>query len=386
MRVRSLLPLVLSFTLISCVHDQETEFNVTESESSFSLEDGVLNGADPLGGYGVVDGQDGTGQPGGMDGGVDGDGSGYPNGNDGDSEAYVNCDFDLKVTSANGGVPFGSTVSETKVIIGSEDYIRSQLNEMGDADKNYFIHGLDQKLPLRQMNFQQTSSHENIEMAFANDARFQLTSAHGDLYRIYAQKSLDYQTTSHKSEQLRLLAHGKLKVRSTSYKVAGAIMMLVTDDSEINVCIRETAAGSLDLDIVGAENTNVNVISQGTSFKDTVIRSSIASAANASQKWKGTGFNNSSVEIINDAFVSNHTELKFTAFHQGSVAHITQAGEEASAYVHGTNKGANSEIKIINQALMGTALMADIKHGTAGNKYRDYEGMIEGLGQEELLE
>lgn len=186
-------------------------------------------------------------------------------------QAYLDCDMVLKVTSAN--------VSNTKIIVGSQDYLRQKIAELEENDKNFFLDGLDQKLELSDMNFKQTSSSQDISMGFSQAASFKVTSVHASSYRLFGADSLNYKVTSQKSDKLKLLSHNTLNVQTTNYDIDDALLMLVTDDNEIKVCIKETSAGSLDLDILGAENATVKVVSVATSFKNTTIRSIVKGAS-----------------------------------------------------------------------------------------------------------
>jgi hypothetical protein len=288
-----------------------------------------------------------------------------------------NCDFDLGITNAQ--------TSKTKIIIGNQQQLLEHVEGLNPKELDYITEGINGSLNYSQSNFVQTSHSKSLDMGFAGNGKYKVTSSKGDNYLFYSKGEFIFDTTSSNSDRLVIMAKNKMKISTTNYNIKEAVLLLETQSKDIKVCIRETGASSINLNIMAGPEATVNVVSVGTSFKNSIVESTISGALVANQYWKGTTFNSSQLTLINHASLMNSVEVGFTSF-QGSNASIEQSGTSASAYIHGTSLFENSKISLENNAETGTYLDAAVIHGTDKNVYRAYSGAILKIGETEIIE
>jgi hypothetical protein len=371
---------ISSMFLFSCTPDQEaTDFAQFSNLSESSISDGGLTKLiDPIDDDIVINDpiDDPTDDDIVINDPID---SGDDNRGTPTQELLQNCDMDISITSGSNSSP-----SKTKIIIGDSERIQTELQNLSSKDRDFFNKAINNNIPLNG-DFRKTTHDENFEMAFTGGSTYRVNSAIGDR-TIYSAGELDYRTTSTDSDSIRILAHGKLKVQTTSFYARDAIFMLNSQAPNIKVCIRQTSAGSLDIEVVGASNSRVTIVSSATTSNTNQISSKILKALEAEQMWRGTSFKRVSINLSNMATSSNYAELGFTSFNDASVAKINQGGNYSAVFIRGTSLSNSSTIQVENNSTQGTHLKTKVIHNTIDNKYRDFERTISKMKEVETIE
>lgn len=291
------------------------------------------------------------------------------------------CDLNIQVTS---GID-----SRVKILVGDREMLQERIealesqNKISAKEKEFIIQARKGALNLQQ-GAELTDDEAGAQAAYQGVGVFKQTSAHGKEYLFYGDEGMIFDTTSSRSERLVIYAKEKLTVDATSFDVKNSLLFLESEDLELEVCLRETAAAELDIEIE-AENSNVLVSSQGTSHRDMQIRSVISKSQIAKQVWKGTSFKGVDLHLEGHGSQSSETRLKFTSIEDGE-AKVIQGGLQGSLAIEGTTiKNDPAKITIINQAMQGSEVTAKVYHTDAGG-YQDFKSLLSQIGEELVID
>jgi len=309
---------------------------------------------------------------------VDPDGGGEkPTGPEEPRPEYGKCDLNLSVTSSN--------KSKIKIVVGNREVLQQALKELNEDEIDFLTSALNGKEPLKSSPYREQGDEETkgVVAAMSASGLYKETSSHGKKYLFYGEEGMTFDTTSSKSDRVVIYANKKISVDTTSYDVKESVLLLETYDLEIDVCLRNTSAGSIDL-LVDAPGSNVQVVSQGTSFKDQIVTSKILNASKGKQSWSGTSFQGSTLSLTGGADY-NETSLKFTSI-RGGHAQILHKGEDGQVILEGTSvKNDPAYISVENQAESGTKLLANVIHTDKGG-FRGYERILLDKGETEIID
>ena len=304
----------------------------------------------------------------------------------GDDISNVACKVDVKVTSA-GNVSHhkGDKKSEPSLFdihLRNSEAINELKAKLSEAEAKYINDAIEGSVEVSS-GFAQTRVSDDIKLAFKESGKVRATSVHTDSIIIYGDSDLDIQFTSVKAKRLIIIAKGSVKLKTTSFDVTHAVVLVEQDDDkEQNICVRETSAGSFDITLDAPENGSGLIISGGTSFKNTKIESTILGDGSASQKWKATSIKDSEFLISNQVSSKSESSLKFTSVRDSKIK-IDELSSEASVSIAGTAVK-SSELQVENFSVGGTQLKTKIAH--CGDDYRDgdiflaFSGALEDIG------
>ena len=306
------------------------------------------------------------------------DGGEEPTGPEEPRPEYGMCDLNLSVTSSN--------KSQIKIVVGNREVLQKAMIKLNQDEIDFINSAIDGKEPLKSGPYREQGDEETegVVAAMSEVGLYKETSSHGKRYLFYGEDGMAFDTTSSKSDRVVIYANKKISVDTTSYDVKESVLLLETYDLDIDVCLKNTSAGSIDL-LVDAPGSNVRVVSKGTSFKNQVVTSEVLSASKAKQIWSGTSFQGSTLSIIGEADY-NETSLKFTSIRAGH-AKIMHKGEDGQVILEGTSvkNDPSAYITVENQAESGTRLLANVIHTDKGG-YRGFERILLDKGETEIID